>query len=101
MRQSMRETAHHSTTLDTCTAQVGKERALAGSVSCSEGSSAAEAGPTRVSAKPAPNRATMALGFWMAPQLVRLVCNVPCVWDWDFGVEEEMGFVDLWRKRGF
>lgn len=57
----MRENAHHSTTLETCMAQVGKERALEGSLSCKDphnGNSAAEAGPirVRVRVRPAPRK---------------------------------------------
>lgn len=67
--QNMGENAHHSTTLDTCMAQVGRERALAGSTSCKEkpsnGSSAAEAGPIKLRVRPAPNRAATAFGLWM------------------------------------
>lgn len=50
---------YHSATLDTCIAQVGKDKALAGSLSCN-GNSAADTGSNRVRAKPAPMRPPIA-----------------------------------------
>ena len=64
---NLREMGYHSTTLETWMAQVGSERALEGSLSGKEepnnGNSAADTGPTRVRANPAPKRAAMAFLF--------------------------------------
>ena len=63
----------HSRTLDTWTAQVGRERALEGSASWNgsskeEAEAEAEAESAKVKRKPAPSRATLLLGLLSKPR---------------------------------
>lgn len=57
----IREKPHHSTTLETCTAHVGRERALGGSSSGSNGSSRDEADPVKDRSRPTPSKAALVL----------------------------------------
>lgn len=91
---------HHSTTLETCMAQVGKDSALAGSLSWpSKGNSAAEAGSSAVRAKPAPRRPTTPNlpSFWVTGWVWR----VASVGAGGGEREEKMVCLDLRGKSGF
>ena len=82
-------------------AQVGRESALDGSLSCKapprRGNSEARAGPTRVKPAPSPSRPASTLGFWGT--------EIGCFVGWErsvWEVEDEVGFgLGLRREQGF
>ena len=90
---------HHSTTLETCIAQVGKDSALAGSLSWpSKGNSVADAGSNAVRATPAPRRPTKPnlASFWVTGWAWRVVS----VGAGGGETEEKMVCLDLRGKTG-
>lgn len=85
---------NHSTTLETCTAQVGNERALEGSVSWREearigNSAAAEAGETSVAVRakplPIPKRQVRTTAFFMGFSFCGEICLVCMLAHMGFG----------------